>query len=247
MWLQLPQVQHNHSLHGYITTISTALFAYLKDTVGLSSTSSSQISSPVKSKKKKPANSTQDADVFDLVDEETEERGTSGMGQGDLCLMVIRALARVSPCSHGSDSFGDDDKRPCGIGSVEEKLAKILENAENSQFTIEICEGILSEDNDKVIRHHGLLLNKALGMLRDPLFASDAPVRKHVLKSAARCASSLNSKHYPCDEGGLEAIQGIFNILNQLWYGKKLHVATRVQVLECLHVLIALEGKCNYL
>lgn len=249
VWFQSPQAQLNHSLHNQITSICTALFTYLKETVGLSVTSSSQVASPVKKKKKRMSTS-QESDVFDLADdEETEDRGTSGMAQADLCSIVIRALSRVSPCSHinnanNNNNDEDDHKNICAIGVVEEKLGKILEHSDNSHYTMEICEKILAEDNEeKLLRHHTLLLSKAAGMLQDPLCASDAHVRKQVLRSVTQCAHALITKNHTCDDEAQQSIHRIFSILIQLWQGKKLHFTTRVQIIECLHVLMPLDGK----
>jgi hypothetical protein len=124
---------------------------------------------------------------------------------------------------------------------VEDKLGKILESTDITMAAIEISEGMLQED-EKAARNHALLLRKATGMLQDPLCASDPPVRKHVLLCVSKCASALLARHGACDPEAIESIQRIFGIFLQLWAAKKLHYSVRIQILECLHVLLPLDG-----
>ena len=225
----------NHAHHAQVVTIAASLFAYLKESMGLCVGGSTHVSSPMKKPKAKRSSS-QESDVFDLVDETEESVTAGGTSQADLGILAIRTLTFVTPCAHRGDSDGS-----CGVGTVEVKLGKILESTDITSAAIEISEGMM-RDEDKVLRNHALLLRKASGMLQDPLCASDAPVRKHVLLCVKRCAAALLAQHKQCEPEALESIQRIFGIFLQVWQAKRLHYFIRVQILECLHVLLQLEG-----
>eukprot|EP00026_Physarum_polycephalum_P000025 Phypoly_transcript_00025.p1 GENE.Phypoly_transcript_00025~~Phypoly_transcript_00025.p1 ORF type:complete len:3119 (+),score=637.15 Phypoly_transcript_00025:93-9449(+) len=231
----------NHAHHTHVVTITSSMFAYLKESMGLTVgvSSSSQVSSPMKKPKAKRTSS-QESDVFDLVDETEEVASAGGTSQADLGAMAISALAHVPPCAHKADSDA-----ACAIGVVEEKLGKILESTDNTLAAIEISEGIMRDD-EKVVRNHALLLRKAAGMLQDPLCASDPPVRKHVLLCVSKCASALLAHQSACDPEAIESVQRIFGIFLQLWGAKKLHFSVRIQILECLRVLLPLDGLSDF-
>jgi hypothetical protein len=247
--LQIAHTQRNHAHHTSILTITAALFAYLKETLGLSAGgTSSQVSSPIKKPKVKHSNS-QESDVFDLVDENSESGAATA--QADLCALAIRSLSHIAPCTNAGDSNNNnnsqDGSHACAINTVEEKLGKILENSDNTSIMIEICEGILREE-DKAVRNHALVLRKTLDMLQDPLCASDAPVRKHVLRNVTQCAAALLARNHACAAEAHASVQRVFGIFSQLWYAKKLHCTTRVHILECLHTLLPLDGmKCYFI
>jgi hypothetical protein len=123
----------SHSHHTHFVTITGSLFAYLKEAMGLSvGGSSSQVSSPMKKPKAKHTSS-QESDVFDLVDETDEGSNATGTSQADLGVLAIHALKHVAPCVHKGDS-----ENGCAIATVEEKLCKILESTDITSAVINI-------------------------------------------------------------------------------------------------------------